>query len=322
MAPICLVLVEPGVAAFGHDEQLDVGRVAASCGDCRIPQPRRVTERDDSVELAVDKQDRPTVARDRDAGADVVDPVSARADELASGEPAERAGDRGGERQVGEPEGLADQAAWIGRRRRADQGGHPWVRGGGQDRPDPAHRVTEQRAGGDLRAGHQGRERGQRVRAELPAADGQVLGAVCAMAADVEGEAVEAGRVEELNVGDHSIPGRVPAVDEGDTGTWGTVVGRDEPGRQVAAGRADDRQLEGQAEVGRAELRWAAIGEAGSGAVQPGEPVGQRNGQGSERRHDAHSAEPGHAPIGRRAAGPVKHVQPSRPRPATARLGA
>ena len=61
-------------------------------------------------------------------------------------EPGERVGDRVGDRQAGEAERLAGEAPRVGRRRRRDDGGDPRLGGRGEDRPDRAHRVAEDRA--------------------------------------------------------------------------------------------------------------------------------------------------------------------------------
>ena len=67
---------------------------------------------------------------------------------------------------------------------------------------------------------------------ELAGAQRQVLGRVLAVAADVEGQAVEAGRVEEDRHRQGAVAGRFPAVDEDDARATLAVTGRDEPGRQ------------------------------------------------------------------------------------------
>ena len=95
-------------------------------------------------------------------------------------------------------------------------------------------------------------ERRQRVEPELAGADRQGLGRVRAMAADVDGQAVEAGRVQEDGVGQRPVARRLPAVDEGDARTGLAVAGRDEPGRQLDVAGADGGRLERQPEVGRA----------------------------------------------------------------------
>ena len=59
-------------------------------------------------------------------------------------------------------------------------------------------------------------EGGERILAELAGGQGQRLGRVLAVAADVEGQAVEPGRVEEHGQGQRAIAGRFPAVDEDD----------------------------------------------------------------------------------------------------------
>ena len=122
-------------------------------------------------------------------------PVAARPDVDARREPGERIGDRVRDRQVGEPERLAGEPVRIGRCRGRDDGRDPRVGGAREDRPDGAHRVTGDRAdsvtsGCSMSA----RNAGQRVGPELAGAERQVLGRVGPVAADVEGQAVEARR--------------------------------------------------------------------------------------------------------------------------------
>jgi hypothetical protein len=61
-------------------------------------------------------------------------------------------------------------------------------------------------------------ERGERILPELAGGQWQRFGRVLAVAADVEGQAVEPGRVKEYREGQRAIAGRSPAVDEDDAG--------------------------------------------------------------------------------------------------------
>ncbi len=60
-------------------------------------------------------------------------------------------------------------------------------------------------------------ERGQRVGTEFAGAERQLLGRVRAVAADIEGQAVETGGVEEDGHRQRPVASRFPAVDEHDT---------------------------------------------------------------------------------------------------------
>ena len=60
---------------------------------------------------------------------------------------------------------------------------------------------------------------GQRIGPELAGAERQVLGRVGPVAADVEGQAVEAGGVEEGGHRQRPVARRLPAVDEDDART-------------------------------------------------------------------------------------------------------
>src|ERR1035437_5528648 len=107
VAPIELALVQPRVAAIRNQEQLHVGSIASSSGYGRIPEALRMPGWDHPVQLAVDEEDRSTIAGDRGAGTDVAHAVASRPQELAGRQPAERPGDRAREGEPGQPERLA-----------------------------------------------------------------------------------------------------------------------------------------------------------------------------------------------------------------------
>jgi hypothetical protein len=60
--------------------------------------------------------------------------------------------------------------------------------------------MPHERPARDLRAGHERVEGGEGVQPELPGADRQRLGRVSPVTADVDGQAVEAGSVQEDRV--------------------------------------------------------------------------------------------------------------------------
>ena len=203
---------------------------------------------------------------------------------------------------MSEVERLAGEPVRIGGRGRGDDRGHPRIRGPGEDGPDRAHRMPDHRADRHLRAGHQRLERRGRVEPELAGAHRQGLGGIGAMAADVDGQAVEPGGVEEQRVRQGPVARRLPAVDERHARTRLPAAGRDEPGRQVEIPGADRGRLERQAEVRRGDLRWVLARVPGPGAVGQRESVGQ-----AERRRGDGCREPGstdesHGPRGRHGA--------------------
>ena len=108
-------------------------------------------------------------------------------------------------------------------------------------------------ADGHLGPREQRAERRQRVGPNSPARQRQVLGRVRAVAADVEGQAVEPGGVEEQRHRQRPVARRFPAVDEDDARARRAAAGRDEP-RRAGRGRRTrmSHRLVRQAEVGRA----------------------------------------------------------------------
>ena len=233
--------------------------------------------RDDIVGGAVDQQDRLVRGRERRRGADVPDQVAARTEVDAGRQPGQRHGDRIRDRQVGEPEGQAGELVRLGRGRGRDDRRDARIRGARQQRADPAERVAGDRPDRHLRPGDQRLERGERVGPELARADRQRLGRVRAVAADVDREAVEAGGEEELGDRQGPVPGRLPAVDEGDARTRLTAPSRQEPAGQAArAGRRHDDVLERQAERRRVDRRRPRSREPGTAAIDDREAVGKR----------------------------------------------
>ena len=87
---------------------------------------------------------------------------------------------------------------------------------------------------------------------ELAGGDRQRLGRVRAVAADVDGEAVEPRGVEELDHRQEPVAGRLPAVDEGDARARARRPGRDEPAGQGQPVRDGTATSSKAARVGRA----------------------------------------------------------------------
>ena len=248
------------------------------------------------------------IAGDRVAGADRAQGVTARPDEDPGRHPRQRGRDRAGQRQPRQAECLADHPARVGRCRDADHGGDARIRRGRQDGAGPAHRVPQDAAHGHLGPGQQRGEGGRRVGSVLAGAERQDLGRVGPVAPDVEGQAVEAGRVQEDGVWQGPIAGRVPAVDEDDAGAGRAAPGRDEPGGQVAGVGWDHGVLGRQAEVGRREPRRPSMGEARPDPIDVGEPQGGHERGGGQPGDDAGATEGGHQPRGRHPERPVKRA--------------
>ena len=167
---------------------------------------------------------------------------------------------------------------------------------------------------GDLRPGEQGVERRQRVEAELAGADGQRLGRVRAVAADVDGQAVEARGVQEDRVGQGPVAGRLPAVDQGHARAALAAAGRDEPGRQLDVAGAHGRRLVGQPEVGRRHRRHVLARVAGALAIDEREAVGQPERGGRQCGQHPGASDESHDPRGMhdrstcQAGGPARAV--------------
>ncbi len=199
---------------------LDRGRirVAGTRPSSRGCQSGQVSDRHDVVRIAVDQQDR---ARYRAIAAVALMSATTclRGPQVDAGrEPGERVGDRIGDGQAGQPERLAGESVGVGRRRGRDDGGDARVGGAGQDRPDRPHRVAGDRAARHLGTGEQRLERRQRIEPELAGAQRQFLGGIRTVAADVDRQAVEAGRMQEQRERQRPVAGRLPAVDEHDAG--------------------------------------------------------------------------------------------------------
>ena len=131
---------------------------------------------------------------------------------------------------------------------------------------------------------------------ELTAADRQQLRLVGSVAADVEQEAVEAGRVEEVRHRQRPVAGRLPAVDQDHAGAGRPLPRRNEPCRQVEAINRDDRVLERHAEVGGGRLHLMAARIAGTRAVGERESVRQPDLRGGNGGGNAGATNGAHAP--------------------------
>ena len=166
--------------------------------------------------------------------------------------------------------------------------------------------MAPDRPAGDLGPIDQRGEPGRGVDAVLAGADRQDLGRVRAVPTDVEGQAVEPRRMQELGGRQGPVTGRIPAVDEHDAGARGATASGDEPGRQLDAGGVHGRLLERQTEIRRAEPGRATEREAGPDAVDVGEPErGRQRGEG-QPGHDAGTTNGRHGSRGRHPARPVK----------------
>ena len=305
---IARVLVQPRVLAARDDQRLERRRIRladpgrASGGG----QPREMADRDDGVLVAVRQQDRPLVPGERRAGADLVDVVAARTQVDPRREPGQRVGDRVGQRQPGEIEGQPREAVRAGRAGGRNERGDPRVGGRRQDRPDAAHRMADDPADRHLGLLDQRAERRQRIVAELAGAERQVLGRVGAVAAHVEGQAVEPGRMEEHGQRQRPVARRLPAVDEHDARPPGAAAGGDEPGREGDAVGVDPHRLIGEADVRRRHPRRLAPGVAGPHPVGQREAIRQPDRGGGDRGGDPDPAEHPHAGRGRHPARAVK----------------
>ena len=139
-----------------------------------------------------------------------------------------------------------------------------------------------------------------------PARQWQLLGRVLAVAADVEGQAVEPGGVEEHGEGQRAIARRFPAVDEDDARAALTASRRDEPGRQGDAVGFDEHRFVRQAEIGRRDPGRVPARVPGPHAIGQREAVGEaERGSGSGSR-DPGAAEVPHTGRGRQRRLPVK----------------
>ena len=178
--------------------------------------------------------------------------------------------------------------------------------------------MPQHRPDGHLGPRVQRAKRRQRVGAELARGDRQRFRRVGAVAADVDGQAMEAGCVEEDRHRQKAVPGGFPAVDQGDARTGRAVTSGDEPAGKGQVARMDVDRLERQAHVGRAELRRAGDRKTRSDPVEQCEPVGEGEGDGDERGDEAGPSERGHGDMGRPSgggcqAGPVRTTDMIRP---------
>src|SRR4051794_13484736 len=110
------------------------------------------------------------------------------------------------------------------------------------------------------------------------------------MAADVEGEAVEARGVEEEDVGNRPIASRLPAMDEDDPRARRASSRRYEPGGERTRPRWNGRLLERQAEVRRTEPGRPTSGLARADPIDEREAIGEGQGRGGERSGDPRAA--------------------------------
>ena len=171
-----LELVEPAVPAALDDQRLRPARPGAARAAASEP-----LEMDRAGRRRRRRHGRAGRAgrggRDGARGADLADAVAPRPEVDAGREPGERHGDRVRDRQVGEAERLAGEAVRIRRGGGRDDGRDARIRGGREERADPAQRVAGDRPDRDLRPRDQRLERGERVGPELAGADRQRLGA-------------------------------------------------------------------------------------------------------------------------------------------------
>ena len=156
--------------------------------------------------------------------------------------------------------------------------------------------MPRDRSRGDLRSAEEHVHGCKRVASELATADRQVLWLVCPVAADVEQEAVEAGRVEEVRHRQRPVAARLPAVDQHHARAWRPVPRRDEPGRQVEAVDRDDRVLERHAEVVGGRLHLVAAWIAGTRAIGKREPIRQPDLGGGDGGGNAGATSGAHVP--------------------------
>ena len=248
--PVARELVQPGVLAALDHERLDVPMGAPR--DLR--QAFQMADRDHDVGSAMDEQDGLADGPERPARGDPAHKMATRPDVDPGGQPRQRPGDQAGQRQPGETERLPRKAPRIGRRRRRDHRRDPRLLGRREDRPDRPHRMAHDGPHRDLGAGVQRPEGGERVGAELAGRDRQRLCGVGAVAADIDHERVEAGRVEEDRHRQESVACGLPAVDQRDARPREAIAGGNEPAGQGQLARLDVDGLERQADVGRRDL--------------------------------------------------------------------
>ena len=265
-----------------------------------------MAHRHDRVVIAVREQDRALVSGDGRRRADVVDDVAARSKVDTGRQPGERVGDEVGDRQAGQLERQSSEAVRARGTGRRDDGSDPRVRGGRQDRADAAHRMADDRPDADLGLLDQRVEGGQRILPELAGGQWQLLGRVLAVAADVEGQAVEPGRVEEHGEGQRAIARRFPAVDEDDARAALTASGRDEPRRQGDAVGFDEHRFVRQAEIGRRDPGRVPARIPGTHAIGQREAVREAERGGGSGSRDPGAAEIPHVGRGRQPAPTVK----------------
>jgi hypothetical protein len=91
--------------------------------------------------------------------------------------------------------------------------------------------MTRDGADGHFGPGDERLERGQRVEPELPGADRQRFRWVGAVPSDIDGQAVEPGRMEEHDIRQGPVARRFPAMHERHPRPGSSSTCRDEPGR-------------------------------------------------------------------------------------------
>jgi hypothetical protein len=260
------------------DQQFDGSRPGPAGPGCPHDpyQAPQVRDRHDVVGIAVEQENRPVVPDDRVRGADVRNLVSPGSQVDEGREHREGIRDDIGDREACQPERLASEAVRLGGGGGRHEGRHARVGSRGEDGPDAAHRVAGDRSGGHLGPGKERLERRQRVGPELACADGQLLGRVRPVAADVDREDVEARRDQEVRHRQRPVATRFPAVDEDDPRSRLAVAGGDEPRRQLRPGGWKRHLLEREAQVRGCGSRCERARVAGPRPVDEGEPVGER----------------------------------------------
>ncbi len=233
-----------------------------------------------------------------------------------------------GNAQAGQPERLADQPAWIGRGRRADERRDARIGGRGQDRPDRAHRVAQDRPGRDLGPGQQGREGRPAASApNSPALTGSVSAGLAPWPRTSKVRQWKPAALQELDVGRASGRGPNPSRGRGPPRARRAAAGRDEPGR-AGRRRASGRRSSSNASPKSAGVNCGrpAMGKAGPDPVDLAEAIGEgqrHGGSGRQRRRRGEAWTRANGTPGESScqAWPDRRPRPGRASSATARLG-
>ena len=159
-------------------------------------------------------------------------------------------------------------------------------------------------------------ERRERVEPELAGADRQRLGRVRAVAADVDRQAVEAGRVQEQRVRQGPVARRFPAMDEGHPGPaappragMNQAGSSRSPERTRASSNGSPRsagvdgrrvlpRIPGPCAVGEREPVGQAELGGGDGRREPGAPDGSHGARGRHEPPSCQARPTGRAPAG------------------------